>query len=227
MSFFGDLAGNFTGGRSRDDLARGRAQADASLEAGLQGGLDEYARGYGHLDEASARLDPYATGGRAGYEAYLASIGLGTDEARKKVQDSYFNDPVQNAIADRVTKANTRAQTGRGMGNSGAATQSLTNALLERWGGHQDRLAGVGSQGAQVAGQQAGFSAAKVGIDTGRGDMRYNTGRDRAGMDISYSNAIAASRNTGINNLFQIGSLATRAMQAAASGSRSGQQRAA
>lgn len=87
------------------------------------------------------------------------------------------------------------------MGNSGAATQSLTNSLLANWGAYQDRLKGLSETGQQAATAQAGLYA-------GKGDTAFGAAQQRAGIDTSAANATAASRSTGINNLLSIGKIA-------------------
>lgn len=178
---------DFTGKSARNDLAAGKDAANKEITGGETAGRADY-------DAGIARLDPYATGGEQGLDAYLASLGLRGTQAQQEVQGRYMADPIQNALMDRITKANTRQQTGRGMGNSGAATQSLTNALLASWGSYQDRLKGVGDTGVQAAGGQSTLEA-------GKGDMAFGAGQQRAGIDIGSANALAASRSTGVNNI--------------------------
>ncbi len=200
MGFFDDLVGNFTGAKSRKDLTKAKEKADAALASGYETGRADITAGIG-------KLDPYETGGRAGFDAYLASLGLGGDAARRRVQDAYFNDPIQNALMDRITRANTRAFTARGMSNSGAATSALTNALLANYSAYQDRLRTVGDTGFQAAGGQAGLFKS-------RGDMAYGYGATKAGNEIEYGNAMAKSRDSGINNLFKLGELGVKAYSA-------------
>lgn len=177
----------FTGRAAARDIRRGQQTGLSDIGTGEAGALDEFRSGIGVLD-------PYATGGREGYEAYLASLGLRGDDARRTFQDNYFNDPVNNALMDRVTRANTRRFTGIGMGNSGAATQSLTNALLEGYRGWQDRFRGLGEGGVAAAGGQAG-------LYQHAGDTRFGAGQQRAAVNMNAANALAQSRGIGINNL--------------------------
>lgn len=189
-SFIDDMFGNFTGSKSRQDLQAGKTKADADLKTG-------YDTGRADIDTGIGRFNDYAAGGQTGFDSYLASLGLKGPGAAKTVADQYNSNPEYNAIMDRTTRANTRQFTGMGMGNSGAATQSLTNRLLDQWGAYQDRLKGVGDTGMTATGQQAG-------LDKSKGDMSYGYGATQAGNDINYSNAIAKSRDTGINNLFSV-----------------------
>lgn len=124
-------------------------------------------------------------------------------DAQRRVEDAYFNDPVQNALMDRITRANTRRFTGIGMGNSGAATQSLTNALLDSYRQYQDRLKGVGDTGFGAAGAQAG-------INTQAGDTRFAAGQQRAAINMGAANALAGASSIGINNLLNAAGTAAK-----------------
>jgi hypothetical protein len=210
MGFFKELFGNWGGGKSRDDLARGRALAMGEIDAGKSGALDEYGQAEGYFDQY---LGDYAKGGRQGYDAYLATLGLGDPALRDKITAGYFSDPTNNAIMDRLTNQTLRSRIGNV--TSGATQRSLTGAMLDRWGQFQDRLRGVGEGGAQISGAIAG---GRAGVRTGMGDIRFGAGQQRAGLETSYSNAIAASRNTGINNLFKIAGLGVETAKAVAPG---------
>jgi hypothetical protein len=186
MGFFDDLLGI----TAKKAIQKGQRIALGDIGTGEAGALESFRSG-------TERLDPYATSGREAYDAYLASLGLRGDEARRGVQDIYFGDPVQNALMDRIARANTRRFTGIGMGNSGAATQSLTNALLANYGAYQDRLRGAGDTGFQAAGAQSG-------IDTQAGMTRFAAGQQRAGINLGAANAQAQASGIGINNLLGI-----------------------
>jgi hypothetical protein len=197
MSFIDDLVGNFTGSKSKADLARGKAQSDADLSTG-------YNTGRSDLGAASDRFNSFAQGGQAANTRYLDTLGINGADAQKTAEGAYFNDPVQNSLMDRITKANTRAYTARGMNNSGAATQSLTNSLLDNYRQYQSQLAGAGSQGLAATGSQANLGAQQ-------GQMAYGYGATQAGNDINFAKSQSEAENTGINNLFKIGQIAASA----------------
>jgi hypothetical protein len=204
MSFLSDLAGAFTGSSARKDIRAGKAEATAALNTGKTEGI-------GYYEQGIEGLDPYAAGGREGFEAYLASLGLRGDDARKAVQDRYFTDPVQNALMERIQRGNNRSFGAVGMGNSGKATQSLTNALLGQWGQYQDRLKGVGEGG-------AGAAAGQGTLRAGQGDIAFGTGQQIAGVNIGAANAIAQSRAIPINNLLKMFEVGTKGATARVSG---------
>jgi hypothetical protein len=204
VSFLSDLASAFTGSSARKDIAKGKAEATGALNTGKTEGI-------GYYEQGIEGLDPYAAGGREGFEAYLASLGLRGDDARKAVQDRYFTDPVQNALMERIQRGNNRSFGAVGMGNSGKATQSLTNALLGQWGQYQDRLKGVGEGG-------AGAAAGQGTLRAGQGDIAFGTGQQIAGVNIGAANAIAQSRAIPINNLLKMFEVGTKGATARVSG---------
>jgi hypothetical protein len=186
MSIFSDFADSFTGESAGKELAAGKARADAALKSGLDAGT-------GYYDQAYETLDPYAKGGSKAFDAWLDSMGLSGADRAKAVSDAYFDNPVNQRINELTTKANTRQYTGIGMGNSGAATQSLTNALLKNWQAYQEALRAGGGQGQQAATGQAG-------VRTGQGDMQWGYGQQQAGNEITYANARAKNSGTFAQN---------------------------
>lgn len=189
---------DFSGKSARRDIRRGQEQANAELTGSEN-------KGYGFYNEGIGRFDPYAQGGLTGYKAYLASMGLGSPEEQADVEDRYMRDPMQQALMDRIQKFATRGRAYSGQG--GAATQAFTNALLENWQKYQQGLKGVGDQGLQARGAQAGFDQAK-------GELAFGAGQQRAGVNIGAANALAASRSILANNV--IGAVGAGAKFAAA-----------
>ena len=71
MDFLDDLVGNFTGGKSRKDLYKGKGASDAWLEKGYGDAGNALTRGRGYLRQAYDESLPYITQGteevRRGY----------------------------------------------------------------------------------------------------------------------------------------------------------------
>ena len=65
-------------------------------------------------------------------------------------------------------------------------------------------------------------TGAMAGLQQGMGDMESGYGQQMAGNAINYGNAMAASRNIGINNLMGAGGLALKAFAPSPSGSIAG-----
>jgi hypothetical protein len=199
---------DFFGKTARDDLASGKAQADADLTGG-------YKTGRADIQSGIDRLDPIAQGGQSAYARLLNSLGVNGAGAQGGVESEYMADPIQNQLMDRITKANTRRFTsmmpGSAGNNSGAATQSLTNSLLANWKQYQDQLGGAAAPGIAATGQQAGFNK-------DQGDMAYGYGATQAGNDINYANARSQASQLGVNSLMKILGLGTQVATAVMKG---------
>jgi hypothetical protein len=134
------------------------------------------------------------------------------------------------------------------MGNSGVAALAAARANADR--GSQDfenymnRLQGLGQQGQQAAGQQAGYAfqngqqMGQYGYNLGQGLAgvsgqqaqtaqntaqqlaQLSTGQNNAlaGNEINYGNAKAAASGIGVNNLLSFGGLGLQAMSLSGSG---------
>lgn len=140
---------------------------------------------------------------------YADAIGLNGQPAQDGVVRNFMADPFR-AENERLSNEGLARQFGsRGAFQSGAFAQAAARGNLERgsvdWNKWLDRINGVGGQGAQAAGTQAG-------IDVGGAEMEMTGANARAGNEINYGNAMASSRNIGINNLLGVAGVATRAM---------------
>lgn len=197
MGFFGDLYGSFTGSSGKKQIEAGKAESDADLDKGLSTVGTNYGAG-------RSELTPYATGGQTAYTSYLDSLGLNGADKAKTASDAYFNNPVNQQINQLTQKANTRAYTAQGMGNSGASTQGLTNALLKNWQAYQSQLSGAGQQGQQAA-------TGVAGLFQGEGDAEASLYNQKAGNAISSSNALAKNSGTFANNLISLAGAGAKA----------------
>lgn len=225
MGFLQDLAGAFSGKSARNDVAAGKAEATALSNQGLAEGTQDYAR-------AASRFDPFADYADTGYQTsqagadlsrryadrYADATGVNGRDAQGRVQAEYMSDPIQNALMDRITRANTRAAVASGMNNSGAATQSLTNALLSRWDAYTQSLktgvdmgAQLGAQGTQMGSLGLQGAAGAAGMDQAIGDARISTASQNAGIATGAANATAGTRAAPLNNLLNIASVGVQA----------------
>lgn len=196
MGFFSNL----TGGESRRDIRRSKARAEGLLTEGYEGATDRY-------DEAYDIFTPYAEQGADANRLYGAAIGLGTDEEREAAQSRFFSDPAMQSILSDKSNALLRQLNARGNTYGGKAALAGARVGRENYEGWLNRLMGQGQQGGQYAGQQAG-------IRMGQGDMTYGFKSSLAGNEINAGNAIAGTRNTGINNLLSAGETAMKAAAA-------------
>lgn len=187
MGFFGSLFG----GDQRKDLKRAKKKSDAEL----QSGYDEAQPFY---NEAFDLFKPYAESGQVANERYNQLLGLGTPEERDSAQQTYLNDPAFQGMLGLESNRLLKQLNARGQTYGGTAALAGARVGLEGYNGYLNRLQGQGSQGVQAAGAQSGIRA-------GQGDLRFGLGATKAGSEINFGNAMAESRNSGINNLLGLG----------------------
>lgn len=186
MGFFSD----FTGASARSDINSANKKATADLTSGFNASQ-------GYYDQAASSFDPYtATGGQAN-KAYADLLGLNGDDARTAAQSVITSDPLWSGKFADDTNAVLKNLNARGMGASGAAALAGQRVLAQDYGSVLDRYAGLGSQGLTATGQ-------KAGILTGQGDNAYGFGATKAANAINYGNAMAGTRNTGLNNVLAV-----------------------
>lgn len=186
MGFFSD----FTGASSRKDISAANSKANAALDKG-------YNASQGYYDEAADSFDPYVDQGGKASTFYGNVLGLNGDDARAEAQGTITSDPLWSgkfALDSNNVLKNLNA---RGMGASGAAALAGQRVLTENYGNWLDRYANLGEQGFRATGQ-------KAGIRTAQGDNAYGYGATKAANSINYGNAIASTRNTGINNVLGV-----------------------
>ncbi len=187
---------SFFGGDQRKDIRNASKQANAYLDEG-------YGSAQGYNEQAYNELEPWATEGLAANRTYQQAIGLGTPEERATAQARYFDDPAMQDVLGQQTNALLRKFNASGSGTGGGRL-ALAGARvgLENYGGWLNRLQGLGAQGGQYATGQAG-------IRQGQADTAWGYGATKAGNAINTGNAVAGTRNVGINNL--LGAVGTAA----------------
>ena len=211
MTFFDD----FFGKTQQKDLQRANSEATGALKSGYDDSTGQYKQ---YADKASGYYDPYSAGGRRGQQTYEDSLGLhGEDGGRNALmQYKAGANPYLDYEQDRAQKGIEYAANARGEVNTGhtalAAARARQGLGYQDHQGWQNKLMGLGQQGFQAAGQQAGIAQ-----QTGQylGDARSGYGQQRAGNAISYGNAMAATRNIGINNLLGVAGVGAKAASAA------------
>jgi len=218
MSFWGDFWGK--------TQARDISNANEQAKGYLQGGYDEatgQARGY--HDKAQSYLDPYAQSGRRAQSAYDDTLGLNGAEGGRNALTMYQNarnpylDYEQNR-AQRGIEASANARGGLGGGYTALAAARARQGLgYQDFNGWQSRLEGAAGRGAQIAGAQANMTD-----NFGRwiGDARLGLGQQYASNAINFGNALASTRNIGVNNLIGVIGAAGKAASAAMSGGKGG-----
>jgi hypothetical protein len=157
-------------------------------------------QGIENYQQGQQRLDPYSQGGGQAFNAMLAATGLQGRDAQQGFVDNYMASPT----VDLQQQAVARQMAARGLTDSGASRLAAARVHQEGFDNHVNRMMQIGQQGQQAATGQATF-------DQGIGDMRFGTGQLKANQATNYGNAMAASRNIGINNMMQLGGMALKA----------------
>ena len=211
MSFFND----FFGKTQQKDLRRSNDEATGALKIGYDEGTGQYRQ---YADKASGFYDPYAASGRRGQQTYEDSLGLNGEAGGQNALAQYKAgaNPSLQYEQDRSQQAIERSANARGGLNTGytalAAARARQGLGYQDYQGWQNKLMGLGQQGFQASGQQAAIAQ-----QTGQymGDARAGYGQQIAGNAINYGNAMAATRNIGINNLLGVAGVAAKAAAAA------------
>ncbi len=186
MGFFSD----FTGASARSDINKANKKANAALDQG-------YNTSQGYYDQAASSFDPYVSSGTAGQKMYGDLLGLNGTDARSSAQGIITSDPLWSGKLGEDTNAVLKNLNARGMGASGTAALAGQRVLLQNYNDVLDRYQGMGQTGLSATGQRAG-------VLTGQGDNAYGFGATKANQALQYGNAMAGTRNSGLNNILAV-----------------------
>jgi hypothetical protein len=196
------------GSSAKKDLKQAKAAADTDLDNALTAGNAGYSAG---IDTVS----PFTQSGVAANKLYSDAIGINGRDAQQGVQDNFLSDPFREQNGQLADEALIRSMNSRGASRGGLAALAVGRANLERgstdYNNWLNRLSGASSQGLTAAGTEAGLQA-------GQGDLAATIGQQKAGTAISYGNAMAQNRSTGINNILGIAGTAIKAFTPGFSG---------
>ena len=189
------LFSNFFGGDSRRDIRRGQETANNALLAG-----NETAQGYfdDAFETSQGYLDPYIESGAQGQSMYADLLGINGAASRGTAQNLLMSDPAFRGQLGQDQNAMLRAMNARGMSGSGAGALAAERVFQQNYGNTLNRYAGLGQQG-----QQAASAGANLATNYGQNsaNLQYGTQQQIAGNAITSANAVANTRNTGINNM--------------------------
>jgi hypothetical protein len=197
MAFF-----DWNGSQARSDINSAYKKANTALDTGYQ-------QSQGYYDKAAGNYDPYVSSGAQGQQTYLDLLGLNGNDARSSAQSMITSDPLWTGQLASDQNAALKALNARGLGASGTAALAGQRVLAQNYGDVLNRYMGLGQEGLQAAGAQAG-------VYTGQGDNAYGFGATKANNAINQGSAISQTRNTGLNNVLSI--LGTGAKLASAAG---------
>lgn len=189
MGFFSNL----TGGKSRSDIRQSTAQANSLIDQG-------YADSQGYYDTAAGLYDQYTQQGGKAAGMYADLLGINGADARSAAQGVLTSDPLFQGGLAQDSNALLRQLNARGQSGGGLANIAGQRVLQQNYGNWLDRYNQAGQQGFQA-------TNALAGVRMTQGDNAYGAATTKAGLQIGQGNALAATRNTGINNL--MGALGT------------------
>lgn len=178
---------NLTGGDQRRDIRKGYKQANAFLDEG-------YGQSQGYYDQASGLFDPYLQQGGNAARMYADLLGLNGADARTSAQGTLTSDPLFQGQLASDSNAMLRNLNARGQGAGGLSAIAGQRVLQQNYGNWLDRYNQAGQQGFQAAGAKGNVLAAQ-------GDNAYGFAATRANNALGQANAMASTRNVGMNNL--------------------------
>lgn len=179
--------GNLTGGDQRADIRKGTKQALGDLATG-------YDQSQGYYDQASGLFDPYMQQGGKAASMYADLLGINGADARAAAQGVLTSDPLFQGGLAQDSNALLRSLNARGQGAGGLAALAGQRVLQQNYGHWLDRYNQAGQQGFQAAGAKGNVLAAQ-------GDNAYGYGATQANLRMGQANALASTRNVGMNNL--------------------------
>jgi len=182
MSFLGGLFGTDEGSKAADkaneELQKYLQEAMGSLSSHEAQGRSDLTQ---YLEQALGYGQPYRQAGAAGMQSYLGSLGLLGGAAQQKAYNQFTQAPGYQYALNQAQQATQRGMAARGLGGSGAEQMELQKQAQgmaqQGYGQWQQQLAGLGSMGAQQAGQAA--------------QMAYGTGGNLAQLGLGYGGDIA------------------------------------
>lgn len=195
---------DFFGNRARGDINRANRQATAALDRGY----GEQSQAY---EQAQGMFDPFIAEGRQGADMYNALMGLRGADAAGTAYNTLAELPAFSGQLALDSNAVLRNLNARGMGAGGTAAIAGQRVLQENIGNWMDRYRDQGRQGFEATNQGAG-------VRMTRGDNAMGFGATRANQRIQYGNALAGTRNAGLNNYIALIGAAGRAAAAAKGG---------
>lgn len=160
-------------------LDQGAGQAIGAIGQGREGSLNTLLSGpqsaLGAIDQATSEaqgyFSPYAEAGTGAVREISDLQGLNGPEAQEAARSRFQTDPGYQFRVSEALGAVDRSATARGGLYSGGTLKALqdraSNLASDEYGNYYNRTAGIASQGAQVAGQQANLAA-------GAGQSRAN-----------------------------------------------------
>lgn len=189
MGFFG----SFWGTDQRRDISNANKQATRQLEQG-------YGQQQQRYDQAYGLYDPYIQQGTKANTFYGDALGLNGADAQKAAYGNINANPMFQNMLNQDNNTAMRMLNARG-NSGGAADLAAARVFQQNMGNWLDRYNDQGQRGLVSAQQGAN-------VRMGQGDNAMGYGATRANQAINYGNALASTRNIGINNLLNVANAA-------------------
>lgn len=191
MGFFG----SFFGSDQRRDIKNANKKATQQLEQGFGQQQQRY-------DQAFNMYDPYVQQGTQANTMYNNALGINGAQAQQNAYNTITANPLFQNSLNQDNNQMMRYLNARG-NSGGAADLAAQRVFNQNIGNWLDRYNNAG---------QRGLQATTYGADirTGQGDNAMGYGATRANQTVQFGNAMAASRNIGLNNLLKVAGTAAK-----------------
>ena len=186
MGFFD----SFTGKAQQREISRANASANKTLD-------QQYGVSQDFYNQARGSYDPYVQSGQQGQQFYNNALGLGGQQAMQDAYGTITSNPMFQNQLDQSSNAMMRYLNGRGGAAGGTGQIAAQRVFQGNIGNWLDRYQGLGQQGLQATGAQAGLTAQQ-------GDNAFGYGATKAGNAINYGNAMAQAKGIGVNNMLNL-----------------------
>lgn len=192
------LLGSFLGTDQRKDVTNAYNKSNKYLDQG-------YNSAYGDYSTAVKNYDGYTQTGQQANTFYSNALGLNGADAQNQSISTLTSNPLFSGELAQDSNAVSRTLNAQGSSGGGKAQLAAQRVFQENAGNWLDRYNQLGQQGLSATNAQSNALQS-------RGDMTTNYYGTKAGNTVQYGNALAQSRNTGINNLISLGGLAVKAL---------------
>jgi len=207
------LWSTFSGKTGKKVAGETKATNDAYANQGYADSSGYLKEGY---DSAIGRMDPYAQGGQRGYEQYTNMLGLNGGAAQQGAMGAYqaYN-PYMAAEQDRLMKAGDRRAAATGQFGSGlnamARARTSDEVANRNYTQYMGQLQGLGQQGMQAAGAQAGYDQ---NYGQGRANLRTGLTNQLMGNQNAYAQQYTQADGVLWNNMMGVAGLGIDAVKA-------------
>jgi hypothetical protein len=211
MGFFD----SFFGKDQANDITNASAQATGHIQKGL---TDFTNTTKDYLGQSLGFLAPYAGAGQDTLKLLGGALGLGGAGPQQSFFSNLMTEPGYGAGQDAGIRALDRGAAARGGVRSGGQNEALYsfgNRYFNDFANNRiSQLMGLLSPTMGAAGTSAAWTSAGLTSEAGNNiaGAQFGTGQLFANNAVNTGNALAQSRNIGINNLLGVGNMIAKFM---------------